>query len=124
MQTYTAGSLYFLPYVLSREGNQGLHEGTLYDVLDTASLVHSNATVDATGFNVTCGFLTAPSIPTTLSPDAIWQIPSDTGVPADMQGEPMVIYSTRAYPNCLEYPAQLQYRTGNDIHRADIQFAQ
>ncbi|KAJ7842486.1 hypothetical protein B0H13DRAFT_2365200 [Mycena leptocephala] len=94
MWTYTTGSLYFLPYVLSREGNRGLDGGTLYDVLDTASVVHSNATVDATGFNVTCGFLLAPSIPTTLSPDTIWQIPSDTGVPTDMQGGTMWIPTT------------------------------
>ncbi|KAJ6547763.1 hypothetical protein DFH09DRAFT_1505725 [Mycena vulgaris] len=95
MQTYTTGSLYFLPYVLSREGNRGLDGGTLYDVLDTASVVHSNVTVDATGFNVTCGFLLAPSIPTTLNPETIWHIPSDTGVPTDMQGYSMVMTSTQ-----------------------------
>jgi hypothetical protein len=102
MQTYSAGSLYFLPYVLSREGNQGLHEGTLYDVLDSDGLVPGNATIGTTSFNVTCGFLTVPSVPTTLSfaeadGSYLWRIPSGTGVPTDVQGDSIMIYSTRKW---------------------------
>ncbi|KAJ7842487.1 hypothetical protein B0H13DRAFT_2365201 [Mycena leptocephala] len=58
MSTYSAGSLKFLSYILDNLDNgadQGLHGGTLYDVLNIA--VPGNATVNATGFNVTCGFL-------------------------------------------------------------------
>ncbi|KAF7375776.1 hypothetical protein MSAN_00467300 [Mycena sanguinolenta] len=61
METYAAGSLYSLPSVLNSETNQGLHGGTLYEVLDTASPVSGNAIVNATGFNVTCGFAMVPS---------------------------------------------------------------
>jgi hypothetical protein len=34
----------------------GLHEGTLYDVLNIDP-VPGNATVNASGFNVTCGYV-------------------------------------------------------------------
>ncbi|KAF7357308.1 hypothetical protein MSAN_01326300 [Mycena sanguinolenta] len=57
MFSYVLGSLYFLPSILENEANQGLYGGTLYDVLDNTSTVPGNATVSATGFNVTCGFL-------------------------------------------------------------------
>ncbi|KAF7375791.1 hypothetical protein MSAN_00468800 [Mycena sanguinolenta] len=60
MIMHTSGSLYFLPSILSNDGNPGLHGGTLYDVLDNARTVPGNATVHATGFNMTCGFLAVP----------------------------------------------------------------
>ncbi|KAJ7772455.1 hypothetical protein B0H16DRAFT_169916 [Mycena metata] len=58
MEIYADGSLYFLPSVLeSTTISLGLQEGTLYDVLDTTSAAAGNATVKATGFEVTCGYV-------------------------------------------------------------------
>ncbi|KAJ7032971.1 hypothetical protein C8F04DRAFT_1396242 [Mycena alexandri] len=56
---YAAGSLYsyFLPSVLESTTSLGLQEGTLHDVLNTTSAVAGNATVNATGFDVTCGYV-------------------------------------------------------------------
>lgn len=54
MVAYAAGSLYFLPSILDSATSLGLHEGTLYDVLNIDP-VPGNATVNASGFNVTCG---------------------------------------------------------------------
>ncbi|KAJ6488807.1 hypothetical protein C8R45DRAFT_1142987 [Mycena sanguinolenta] len=47
--------------ILNTDANLGLHEGTLYDLLDIPSSISGNATVQATGFNMTCGFLATPS---------------------------------------------------------------
>ncbi|KAJ7083461.1 hypothetical protein C8R44DRAFT_992020 [Mycena epipterygia] len=52
---YAAGSLYYLPYV-NGSTTIGLHEGTLYDVLEANTGIN-NVTVNATGFNITCGYL-------------------------------------------------------------------
>ncbi|KAJ6488802.1 hypothetical protein C8R45DRAFT_992894 [Mycena sanguinolenta] len=70
MMMYTAGSLYFLPSILSNDGNPGLCGATLYDVLDSVSPAPGNASVPATGFNMTCGFL-AVATPFTES-DGAW----------------------------------------------------
>jgi hypothetical protein len=51
------GSLAFLPPVLDGAATLGLSEGTLYDVLDSDVGIIGNVTVDATGFNITCGYL-------------------------------------------------------------------
>lgn len=64
MWDYAGGSLYSLPSVVATE-NLGLHEGTLYDVLDINQGV-GNSTVNATGFNISCGFLTDMNV--TFSP--------------------------------------------------------
>jgi hypothetical protein len=48
--------LYFLPSILDTATSLGLHEGTLYDVLNIDP-VPGNATVNASGFNVTCGYV-------------------------------------------------------------------
>ncbi|KAJ7123471.1 hypothetical protein C8R44DRAFT_917562 [Mycena epipterygia] len=62
LETYVHGSLYFLPYVVAPNAtNLGLHEGTLYDVLNVPA-GPGNATVNATGFNITCGYFTDISI--------------------------------------------------------------
>ncbi|KAJ6522469.1 hypothetical protein B0H19DRAFT_1386647 [Mycena capillaripes] len=66
MGAYAEGSLYFLPSIVGSESNPGLHEGTLYDVLDPPAALPGNATGDATGFNITCGFLPTPT-PLTFS---------------------------------------------------------
>ncbi|KAJ7841690.1 hypothetical protein B0H14DRAFT_2782285 [Mycena olivaceomarginata] len=49
--------LYFLPSVAGDGTNLGLNGGTLFDVLDFNS-GSGNATVKATGFNFSCGYLT------------------------------------------------------------------
>ncbi|KAJ7822097.1 hypothetical protein B0H14DRAFT_3732658, partial [Mycena olivaceomarginata] len=54
---YARGSLYFLGSVLGSETTIGLHEGTLYEVPEPNGGT-GNATVDATGFNITCGLPT------------------------------------------------------------------
>jgi hypothetical protein len=56
MDVYAAGSLYYLPSILDSATSLGLHEGTLYDVLNLDP-VQGNATVNASGFNVTCGYM-------------------------------------------------------------------
>ncbi|KAJ7836625.1 hypothetical protein B0H13DRAFT_2422813 [Mycena leptocephala] len=56
MELYALGSLYFLPSILDTATSLGLHEGTLYDVLNIDP-VPGNATVNASGFNVTCGYV-------------------------------------------------------------------
>ncbi|KAJ7834556.1 hypothetical protein B0H14DRAFT_2590835 [Mycena olivaceomarginata] len=56
MLIYAAGSLYFLPSVLDDTTSLGLQDGSLYDVLDINAVV-GNATVNASGFNITCGSL-------------------------------------------------------------------
>ncbi|KAJ7156389.1 hypothetical protein C8R46DRAFT_1356047 [Mycena filopes] len=52
---YVKGALYFLPSILGNTTSLGLHGGTLYDVLD-ANEGLGNVQVNATGFNVTCGY--------------------------------------------------------------------
>ncbi|KAJ7156399.1 hypothetical protein C8R46DRAFT_431094 [Mycena filopes] len=52
---YVQGALYFLPSVLGNTTSLGLHGGTLHDVLDANEGV-GNVQVNATGFNVTCGY--------------------------------------------------------------------
>jgi hypothetical protein len=56
MAAYADGSLYFLPSILDSATSLGLHEGTLYDVLNIDPSP-GNATVNASGFNVTCGYV-------------------------------------------------------------------
>jgi hypothetical protein len=50
------GSLYFLPSIMNSNKNLGLNGTTLYDVLDSNSGT-GNVTVNATGFDVRCGYL-------------------------------------------------------------------
>lgn len=69
MFTYALGSLYFLPSIIGRETSLGLQGGTLYDVLDNTTVSSGSATVNATGFNVTCGY----------TPDTELRMKSDDG---------------------------------------------
>lgn len=61
MQAYAAGSLYFLPPIMDSTTSLGLQEGTLYDVLQ-ATVPSGNATVNATGFNISCGYPDPPQL--------------------------------------------------------------
>ncbi|KAF8170909.1 hypothetical protein K438DRAFT_1982466 [Mycena galopus ATCC 62051] len=54
---YATASLSFLTYLNRNSTNFGLHAGTLYDVLG-GNGGPVDATVNATGFNLTCGYLT------------------------------------------------------------------
>ncbi|KAJ7280271.1 hypothetical protein C8J57DRAFT_1220761 [Mycena rebaudengoi] len=56
--TFARGSLNALPSILRGSSMEGLHEGTLYDVLDPNAGM-GNVTVNATGFNITCRSLPA-----------------------------------------------------------------
>jgi hypothetical protein len=51
--SFASESLYYLPYV-NASATIGLHEGTLYEVLEPNTGT-GNASVEATGFNITCG---------------------------------------------------------------------
>ncbi|KAJ6514660.1 hypothetical protein DFH09DRAFT_1431637 [Mycena vulgaris] len=55
-QTFAYGSLHSVPSILANANSEGLHEGTLYDVVG-ANGGMGNVTVNATGFNITCGTL-------------------------------------------------------------------
>ncbi|KAJ7156393.1 hypothetical protein C8R46DRAFT_1295215 [Mycena filopes] len=55
LDNYVKGALYFLPSILANTTSLGLHGGTLYDVIDANEGV-GNVQVNATGFNVTCGY--------------------------------------------------------------------
>ncbi|KAJ7265248.1 hypothetical protein C8J57DRAFT_1718455 [Mycena rebaudengoi] len=70
MAAYAGGSLYFLPSILDSATSLGWHEGTLYDVLNIDP-VPGNATVNASGFNVTCGYVVDVS-EFTLDSGEIW----------------------------------------------------
>ncbi|KAJ6488814.1 hypothetical protein C8R45DRAFT_1143005 [Mycena sanguinolenta] len=93
MDTYAYGSLYFLPFTLNNYENQGqgLYEGTLYDMLDTVSSGPGNATVDATGFNLTCGFFAVSTLLVYSEQNAGW-IPAGTN---DEQFPEVLVLSTR-----------------------------
>ncbi|KAJ7308677.1 hypothetical protein DFH08DRAFT_975022 [Mycena albidolilacea] len=71
-------SLYFLPYIIRTNTNLGLLGGTLYDIPVERSEAPGTFSVNATGLNVTCGYLT-PSNVTGGSP---WNI--------SMEGSPEV----------------------------------
>ncbi|KAJ7635723.1 hypothetical protein DFH06DRAFT_1479038 [Mycena polygramma] len=78
---YAISSLTSLPNVLGNtaDGSLGLHDGTLYDVLDYNPGT-GNVSVDATGFNVTCGFV--PDLRTTYWPKPqVWGMMSHTNWP-------------------------------------------
>ncbi|KAJ6459047.1 hypothetical protein C8R45DRAFT_1221510 [Mycena sanguinolenta] len=72
LMAYTSGSLAFLPSILTGAANQGLSGGTLYEVPDSISSVPGNTTVNARGFDLTCGYL---PVPTSLSPqDGVYSL--------------------------------------------------
>ncbi|KAF7340327.1 hypothetical protein MVEN_01951800 [Mycena venus] len=52
---YATSSLYSLPSVVESTTSLGLYGGTLYDVLQPNEAT-GNVTVNATGFNITCGY--------------------------------------------------------------------
>ncbi|KAJ7488338.1 hypothetical protein FB451DRAFT_1227035 [Mycena latifolia] len=72
-------SLVFLPSVVGSETTLGLYQGTLYDVLDINTGI-GNATVNATGFNITCGYPTDVDIQfVTTGYSGVWAPTLDSG---------------------------------------------
>ncbi|KAJ7437394.1 hypothetical protein FB451DRAFT_178349 [Mycena latifolia] len=58
LSEYLPGSLSYLPFVVGTTTTEGLYGGTLYDILDpSAAIVPGNVSVNATGFNITCGYV-------------------------------------------------------------------
>ncbi|KAJ7200664.1 hypothetical protein B0H12DRAFT_1081175 [Mycena haematopus] len=80
LSTYASESLYYLPYV-DGGTNLGLAGGALYDVPETNAGI-GTFTVNATGFNVSCGFF--EDLEATFSEDSFqWGLSSgDTTLPA------------------------------------------
>lgn len=100
MQDYASGSLYFLPSIFDSTTSVGLHQGMLYDVLDS-NVPSGNATVAATGFNISCGSL--PDTPPLAGPDLqSWISGADRRI---------IIYSTR----------KLRWLDGNPSDNRDIE---
>ncbi|KAF7344163.1 hypothetical protein MVEN_01706500 [Mycena venus] len=65
---YAYKSLYFLPSILGSNTTLGLYDGTLYDVpepIQNESI--GNITVNATGFNITCRYITGVRVLGNLS---------------------------------------------------------
>ncbi|KAJ6491099.1 hypothetical protein C8R45DRAFT_1138153 [Mycena sanguinolenta] len=56
LSDYAQGSLVFFPPIVESPAETGLSGGTLYDVLNTNTAI-GNVTVNATGFNITCGYV-------------------------------------------------------------------
>ncbi|KAJ6491133.1 hypothetical protein C8R45DRAFT_928960 [Mycena sanguinolenta] len=56
LRAYTGHSLSFFPSIVESAAETGLSGGTLYDVLDANTAI-GNVTVNATGFNITCGYV-------------------------------------------------------------------
>jgi hypothetical protein len=65
---HARGSLYFLPSAVGSTAYLGLSGGTLYDVLEPY-VGSGNATVNAIGFNITCGYLTRSDVVLQYIPD-------------------------------------------------------
>ncbi|KAJ7435175.1 hypothetical protein FB451DRAFT_1571618, partial [Mycena latifolia] len=55
LTSYLPGSLSFLPSTLGDTMSPGLYEGTLYDLLNSNEGI-GDGRVNATGFNITCGY--------------------------------------------------------------------
>ncbi|KAF7328165.1 hypothetical protein MVEN_02574000 [Mycena venus] len=83
MLVYVADSLYFLPSVLDSTTSLGLQDGSLYDMLDSDAL-SGNATVDASGFNITCGSVPEEDRSPLVYRDGVW-----------WQNSNQIIYSTQ-----------------------------
>ncbi|KAJ7469232.1 hypothetical protein FB451DRAFT_1479164 [Mycena latifolia] len=138
---YLKGSLLSLPSILSPNSTSlGLHEGTLYDTLEPNSGT-GNVSVNATGFNITCGYLTQmdaefSAVPpwlfwnVTLDGDNLYQLPATQPgiiaplVPVGASGSvyPLTLYSTIPITDSSNnHPAML------DIHpplNSSVSFSQ
>ncbi|KAJ7728182.1 hypothetical protein B0H14DRAFT_3169398 [Mycena olivaceomarginata] len=75
---YVRGSLQLLPFVLSNATNVGLQDGTVIDTLETFSSVPGEATMNAVGFDVTCGFVAPKELQFSEQQQA-WILDDDPG---------------------------------------------
>ncbi|KAJ7756050.1 hypothetical protein DFH07DRAFT_482802 [Mycena maculata] len=95
LRQYSAGSLYFLPSILNSTTNLGLLDGTLYDVLDIDPVLRT-AAVDATGFNITCGYVANISSLSYLNESpTYWRPTTDDGSPESADAVYFAIFSTQ-----------------------------
>ncbi|KAJ7823142.1 hypothetical protein B0H14DRAFT_2827074, partial [Mycena olivaceomarginata] len=64
---YATSSLYFIPSIMGGSTSLGLSGGTLYDVLDINAGT-GNVTVNAKGFNISCGYVSESDVNITFQP--------------------------------------------------------
>ncbi|KAJ7156395.1 hypothetical protein C8R46DRAFT_1356051 [Mycena filopes] len=106
IERYVTGALYYLPSVLGNTTSLGLHGGTLYDVLDANEGV-GNVQVNATGFNVTCGYPPSPYFKSYHVRDLWWGVLTDGGdipeFPTTQPGMIRSVNSERYPPNLMLY---------------------
>ncbi|KAJ7164138.1 hypothetical protein C8R46DRAFT_1192909 [Mycena filopes] len=116
LQTYMSGALYFIPSVLGNSTSPGLLEGTLYDTL-ADNQGTGNAVVNATGFNVTCGYPPYMksdfndraqrwdlSLEPSVKTDDPFASMTSSQIPSDLAKDPGMI---RAVPTQQRYPSAL-----------------
>ncbi|KAJ6491072.1 hypothetical protein C8R45DRAFT_1213169 [Mycena sanguinolenta] len=94
---YASGSLVFFPPVVESAVATGLSGGTLYDVLDPNTAI-GNVTVNATGFNITCGYVNDVTQTFFGPPIALWEMredKADTSVSYVISSTPRGVISNR-----------------------------
>ncbi|KAJ7137197.1 hypothetical protein C8R44DRAFT_768626 [Mycena epipterygia] len=64
---YATSSLSFIPFIMGGSTSLGLSGGTLYDVLDINAGT-GNVTVNAKGFNISCGYVSESDVNITFQP--------------------------------------------------------
>ncbi|KAJ7610615.1 hypothetical protein DFH06DRAFT_1485488 [Mycena polygramma] len=120
----------FLPWMgtlVEQSKTLGLYNGSLYDVLNSSSSATTPATVSATGFNVTCGYLTNVSIvPSDLTQSSLaWNItlpdgftfqPSSSG-PNILTTQALLLGSA-AEPASGSWPSMILYTTNKVMDSA------
>ncbi|KAJ7503703.1 hypothetical protein B0H11DRAFT_2355401 [Mycena galericulata] len=104
---YALGSLYFLPSAVGSTGTLGLYKGTLYDVLESTNIGKGNTTVNATGFNITCNYLTGDMTLERQSLSSPWSLQGQ------MLPNVYSIYPTQ--PGIISSPAYGSYSNGTTL---------
>lgn len=74
---YARRTLYFLPSILESTTTLGVRDGTLYDVPER-NVGTGNVTVNATGFNITCRYVTDMSF-ILIPAEGRWEMKSGDG---------------------------------------------
>lgn len=74
---YARRTLYFLPSILGSATTLGVRDGTLYDVPERNAGT-GNVTVNATGFNITCRYVTDMSF-ILIPAEGRWEMKSGDG---------------------------------------------
>ncbi|KAJ6542490.1 hypothetical protein DFH09DRAFT_1173879 [Mycena vulgaris] len=111
ISAYMSGSLYYLPSVIGKTTNPGLYKGTLYDVLDIDSGGTGNATVNATGFSITCGYLPNVKLNFLGGGRGAWVGTLDDGNSFEIQSTLPGVISTGFIPNVTLRNSVIFYST-------------